>query len=412
MFPFRDLLGNIIGFSGRSLESDQMPKYLNTAETELFHKNRYLYGLFEAKKQLAEAKKVMLVEGQLDLILAHQSGTNYALAPSGTALTEDQLRLVRRYTDTLILCFDSDDAGQKATLRSIQLALPFGFETSIVRLPAGSDPGDLIVKDFSAWQKAINQPEPTIAWLFHYYFPESAPKTTANERETIFKTLFPYIDMSSDGINKTYALQHLSLLLKIKTEQTLQDAFHQWKKETTNRPDSTRNSTKPSTPQPETPSVAQDSKPNEDLSSKERSLVGLLLIQPTLLQHKEFYLEPDDFTHPVLTELYKAMLKWYNNTTNSGSSRELIETLEQQLDKRGQQSLQKLLFDIERDTEGFSEEQFLHEYTQLVASLRLRRREDRIQTFAQQIAQAEASGDRSKVLELMKQIQQTVKRKE
>ncbi|MFM8432638.1 MAG: DNA primase [Bacteroidota bacterium] len=141
MFPIHNVSGRIIGFGGRILKKDdKTAKYINSPESEIYHKSRALYGIFQAKKSIVKNDECMIVEGYTDVISLHQTGIENVVAPCGTALTEEQIRLVGRYTKNLTLLFDGDDAGIKAALKSIRLILLEGFNVRIVLFPNKEDP--------------------------------------------------------------------------------------------------------------------------------------------------------------------------------------------------------------------------------------------------------------------------------
>ena len=145
MFPIRNDLGEVIAFSGRVLDPDaKAAKYVNSPETPLFRKGRVLYGLDKSKRALIEANSAIVCEGQLDLITAYEAGVQNVIAPQGTAFTVAQARLLRRFVETAILCFDSDRAGQEAISRSLPVLLGCGLEARVARLPHGADPDSFI----------------------------------------------------------------------------------------------------------------------------------------------------------------------------------------------------------------------------------------------------------------------------
>jgi DNA primase len=147
MFPIRDELGRVIGFSGRILEkSDKLAKYVNSPETAIFKKGRVLYALDKAKRNILDAKTAILCEGQIDVIRCHRAGIQTAVAAQGTALTDDHARLLKRYADSVIIALDADKAGQDASLRSAEALLGAGLSASIAALPKGDDPDSLIRK--------------------------------------------------------------------------------------------------------------------------------------------------------------------------------------------------------------------------------------------------------------------------
>lgn len=145
MFPIRNDYGEVIAFSGRVLPPSEDPaKYVNSPETPLFSKGRALYGLDKARRPLAEANLAVVCEGQLDLIRVAESGLQNVVAPQGTAFTPAQARLLKRYAEAVVLCFDSDRAGRTAVERSLPILLAAGFGVRVAPLPAGEDPDSLI----------------------------------------------------------------------------------------------------------------------------------------------------------------------------------------------------------------------------------------------------------------------------
>src|ERR1700722_6530737 len=153
MFPIRDALGRVVGFSGRVLDQS-LPKYINSTDSPIYSKARALYGIFEARQTIAKADRAILVEGNIDVIALWQAGFKETVAPLGTALTVDQLKLLARYSRNIFACFDGDTAGRKASLRALEVFLGAGLLGRGVFLPAGSDP-DTLVRDRGA--QAFNE---------------------------------------------------------------------------------------------------------------------------------------------------------------------------------------------------------------------------------------------------------------
>jgi DNA primase len=149
MFPIRDSRGRVIGFGGRVLDKGD-PKYLNSPETPLFHKGRELYGLYEARRAHADFKRLMIVEGYMDVVRLHQAGITYAVATLGTATTQEHLNKVFRHTSEVVFCFDGDRAGRAAAWRALENALPMardGRELKFMFLPEGHDPDTLVAAE-------------------------------------------------------------------------------------------------------------------------------------------------------------------------------------------------------------------------------------------------------------------------
>lgn len=141
IFPILSHVGKVLGFGGRILVDDPgQPKYVNSPETAVYHKGRVLYGLYQAKQAIRAKEEAILVEGYTDVIALHQAGVHHVVASSGTALTSDQVRLIARYAKRVLLLYDADDAGARATARGIDLCLEGGIVPYVVALPDGEDP--------------------------------------------------------------------------------------------------------------------------------------------------------------------------------------------------------------------------------------------------------------------------------
>lgn len=165
MFPIRDATGRVVAFTGRALSGDDLAKYLNSPETDLYHKSEILFGMDKAKEAIRTRGFTMLVEGQIDVLHAHQAGFANAVALSGTALSEKHLALMKRYSDNLMLVLDADPAGRKATARSAALALTAGLRVKAVRLPKGKDPADLISEDVSEFGRRVLGARPVVEFF-------------------------------------------------------------------------------------------------------------------------------------------------------------------------------------------------------------------------------------------------------
>ena len=171
MFPIPDARGRVIAFGGRALADDALAKYMNSPETELFHKSNVLYNFAKARKPAYDKKQVIAAEGYMDVIALHSAGFNNAVAPLGTALTERQMELLWRMHPEPVLCFDGDGAGQKAAHRAIDMALPSiqpGRSVRFAMLPEGKDPDDLIKEDGpEAMHEVINGALPLAQMLWN-----------------------------------------------------------------------------------------------------------------------------------------------------------------------------------------------------------------------------------------------------
>ncbi|PKQ67074.1 DNA primase [Raineya orbicola] len=147
MFPIHNVSGKVIAFGARTLKKDKdTPKYLNSPETPLYHKSKVLYGLFQAKKSILQKDECLLVEGYADVVALHQAGITNVVASSGTSLTQEQTRLIRRFTTNVIVLYDGDEAGLNAAMRGVDIILEEGLSLKVVWLPQNEDPDSFVQK--------------------------------------------------------------------------------------------------------------------------------------------------------------------------------------------------------------------------------------------------------------------------
>jgi DNA primase len=191
LFPLADPRGRVVGFQARKLyEDDPLPgKYVNTRESELFHKSAIVYGLDKARVAISREDRACVVEGNTDVIALHQAGFTTAVASMGTALTEQHLRELGRLTKRLWLAFDGDAAGTAATLRGMQLAADQGFDVKVVTLTDGRDPAD----DPEAFQTKLESAEPYLVYRTRIEVER------ADDREAAFRTVKALLDAAPDS---------------------------------------------------------------------------------------------------------------------------------------------------------------------------------------------------------------------
>ncbi|MDK2896694.1 MAG: primase [Candidatus Atribacteria bacterium] len=214
IFPLHDIQGRIIGFAGRLLAGEG-PKYLNVSDSPLFSKGENLYGLFQAKRLIQKEGKVLLVEGYMDFLTLFEEGIGYCVASMGTALTREQARLLRRYTDWVILGYDADSAGQAATLRGIQILLEQGLRVSILPLPAKYDPDSFLrEKGKEQFLQLLTQD----ISFFDFHTELLIKKYGSNSLESkikIIRELLPFLQSLNDPLEQGLRINHLAKLVKV-----------------------------------------------------------------------------------------------------------------------------------------------------------------------------------------------------
>jgi len=216
MFPVFDLNSQVVGFGGRVLKKEkEVSKYMNTPNTLLYDKSRILYGLERSKVGIRKNDSCMLVEGYIDVILAHQAKMENVVATSGTALTPFHLTVLKRYSKNLSLAFDMDFAGDAATKRGINLAQARGFNIKVVSMPEGKDPADIISLNPEKFKKIVEQSISILKFYFQNAFSRFDKKTAEGKRE-ISNILLPIIKRIPNRIEQSSWVQELSSKLSVK----------------------------------------------------------------------------------------------------------------------------------------------------------------------------------------------------
>jgi len=220
MFPLFDQSGHVVGFSGRTTEvGSEIPKYVNSPETELYNKSELLFGYDKAKKGIRNLDFSLIVEGQFDVVMSHQAGYHNTVAVSGTALTPFHVQLLERLSKKVVLALDADKAGLAAVKRAAELMLKRGLDVKVAALTGGKDPADLVLKDSREYKKAIGQSTHVIEFLL-----TSLQRETLDERTFKLRAreeVIPYLLLLPNHIDQDYFEGKLAETLK-----TTKDAIH------------------------------------------------------------------------------------------------------------------------------------------------------------------------------------------
>jgi DNA primase len=235
MIPIRDERGRMAGFGARIVDPEDVPKFLNSPQTDLFDKGHILYGLDRAKKAIREADQAVIVEGYLDVIALHQAGFANAVSPMGTALTEFQLRMLKRFSRRMVLALDADAAGDKATLRGLQVARQaldrepdpvfnargllgsearLNADIRVTTLPEGLDPDEVVAQDATQWERIIADARPIVVHVMETLALEQDlddPKV----KSQIASQVMPLISDVPDAVEREAYRQRLARLLKV-----------------------------------------------------------------------------------------------------------------------------------------------------------------------------------------------------
>ena len=216
MFPVRNLSGQYVAFGGRIMgKADKTAKYINSPESLIYSKSRELYGLYQAKQAISKANKCYLVEGYTDVISMHQSGVENVVASSGTALTVQQIRLIRRFTERVTVLYDGDNAGIKAALRGIDLLLEEGLDIKVVLLPEGEDPDSYAQKHSRQELLDFLDAEETDFIHFKIRLYQSEMQRDPIRRAELIKDVLRTIALIPDTIRRTVLIQSSAALLNM-----------------------------------------------------------------------------------------------------------------------------------------------------------------------------------------------------
>lgn len=357
MFPIHDVMGNVIGFTGRILGKGE-PKYLNTPETPIFHKSRIIFGLEKAKRSIKEKNQVILCEGQMDVISAFQSGTENIVATSGTALTQDHLRILSRYGADIVFCFDTDDAGEMAMKKAIGMARADDLPIKVISIPAPhKDIGDLVEKSPKTWMELTKKPIPATEWqinvvLEKYRQGNLERKLSVDEKKKIAKELIPVVLTIVDPIEQSHYMQLLAKRLEVK-EDAIQQAMNR--------------------------ASGKAGKQVEDDAPRQRR-------QPTTEEALLGLLETNKELRSQYLDLYKELLQWYT------------------------QPIHDLIFLVQEQYRGLSPAEYTAEIELLVRRYK-EAKHDRLKAeYAEKISAAELTGNREQVKQLLTEFQELISR--
>ncbi len=213
MFPIFDTAGRVVAFSGRVFghQDDDVAKYINSPETPLYDKSSILFGYDRAKQMMRQQNFTILVEGQMDLIMAHQAGALNTVAVSGTALTEKHLALLKRLSENLVFAFDADDAGLAATARAFGIALGMGMNVRVAQIPEGKDPADYILKNPSGWAEVIANSK----HIINFYLGVLRAKESNNGifRKEVENKIFPLLSSIPSNVERNSFISEVSRYL-------------------------------------------------------------------------------------------------------------------------------------------------------------------------------------------------------
>ena len=312
IFPITDHRGNIVAFSGRALLPGQTPKYVNTRETPVYIKGDTVYGLNLARDGIKKAGRVIIVEGEFDVITAHKQGIANIVAVKGSALTENQIKLLKRFAPKFALCFDTDPAGTEAQRRSIEMIEHEGITTTVIRPPQGKDPDELLNENPIAFKKALSNDINIYDFIIDTALSESDERSAEGKKRILERTL-PYLANIDNEVIKEHYLKKLASAI----DATLEALMRQADKAQKPQDQVAKTSPRAQLPREELAEIYllslifQSENPKQSLTFARSRLSGISLSTPSiekLLSHLESYNQSDfsakDFSVYLPRELH------------------------------------------------------------------------------------------------------------
>ncbi len=392
IIPICDASGRIVGFTGRLLvpmDDKTGPKYLNSPETLIYHKSDVLYGLHLAKKAVRKEKSIIIVEGNLDVIASHKAGVENVVASSGTALTESQLRQLKNITNKLLFCFDSDVAGYSAAQRGIRLAQGMNFIVSVVSIPddVGKDPDDVVKKNPKTWKILVEDP----IHIMQYYINNGSKSLNLSDVESkkkFIKNILTEISFLQDQVGREHWLQQLAditrtdigvlrniLLKEIKRESAILKSTNTEKE------------------------VTKTHKIDNVISI----IIGILINYEELIPEVAASLSEDEILDDLWRKIYKKIILEYNQFKLSDSTPKSKIPLYNRLQDQLSEEVRRALLKTEELTIGMSEKKVREELNRHIDLLRSATQRERRRILEADIRQAEMSGNKDKLQELLKE---------
>lgn len=376
MFPIWDGRGRVVAFTGRILDEKDNPKYLNTATTKIFDKGKILYGLNLAQEKIRSQKQVILCEGQMDVIACFGGGYDWAVCSSGTAVTKQQLILLKRLTDNILIAFDNDAAGQKAAYRLTQMALEVGLVVKIVDLDKYKDPDEMMKTDKVLWQKAVAG---AVGFVEYFLKVFDSDEKGVKDKSRLADQIMPLLYYVGDEVEKGHYLSTLADVLDVDKKFVL-EKYNKYK------PDQ----------QEEKAAII---KKQEKISIEER-LVGLVVVFYDVLRDKIIDLQENTFSDK-LEKIMKFVREYDKEKLN-------IDDLNVILDKDEQDWWRRVAVTIEKDYAMLDEDLIAQEMKMLVNRWQEVNRENLKINLEKKILLAEKTNDKEKIKQYIRSLQDLI----
>ena len=391
MFPILDVHGNVIGFSGRTLKADEQAKYINTPESPIYHKGKVLYGLDKAKLAIRERGHVIVVEGNMDALTAQEAGYRHVVACSGTALTPDQIQLLKRYTNNIALCFDADEAGQNAARRSIDLLFAAEINVKIIKVKSGKDPDECIKNSLADWEESLRSAKLAMEFYFDSYLtPENLQNI--NKKKLAVKNVLIEIAKLADKIEQDHWIKKMAEIINVKSD-LLWEALRPAKKKEFERAGA-GGAGGPLT-------LA----PKSAMQKNIEKILTILLNEPKLIPYVIEHLPAEMLPEQPLAGFYSVLILCYNKNKLQIQAENIAKLLEAEKQPLPPEYLDFLILLIGKEYDGFTEVQLHEELIDLVLAIKLDYFNRQVEKHRQLLEQASRANNSEAEREEQKMVQ-------
>ncbi len=385
MFPIFDQVGRVCGFGGRALKHDQAPKYLNSPENPIYSKSKLLYGLFHSKNFIKEQNQIILVEGYFDVILPYQAGIKNLVASSGTALSNEQVKIIKRLTSNVVTSFDTDSAGIEASKRAYFL---FQNEDILVKTVTGidqKDPADFVLEHGEKFQALVDKAEDFISFIIGKLIGANDVSTLSGRRKVI-KELLPYLHGMSPT-TKDFSVKELSQRLAI-NEQHLYEEIESYK-----------------LPADHPVRVMRETEQTKVNKPATEELIVSLLLEYPFLFGKNKNLDNSEWFSDWAKDVYNDLVEQYNSLRENFKNWDLNKGLLSQY--KGKIDVMRLY--AEELYNSFSEEALGIELEKLVDRFKKDRKISKLTGLQIAIVEAEKGNEKDRLTQLLLEQQKLLK---
>lgn len=389
IFPIQDAHGNVIGFTARTLKAEENAKYLNTPEGMLYHKGDVLYALDKARNVIRQKDYAVVVEGNMDAVTCHQAGFKNVVACSGTALTPSQISLLKRYTKNIALCFDQDEAGQKAAQRTIDLLLAADMNVKIVQVVYGKDPDECIKNNPENWINSLKLAKSAMQYYFDSFLTPENLGNTLKKKEAVDRVLLE-ISKLNNRIERDDWVKKLAVILDVPVT-ILRDSV----------PKKTADQSRQQ-PVPQGAPAIQQFVPKKE-SAMERVLT-ILVNFPDFIAYALENLPPDMVEDKSSEKIYKSIIILYNQNSSEFTRKYLLDELSKPELDIEQGYFDSLFICVDKIYEGFTKEDLRQELMALIHSVKKTFLEKKVSDMRRDIALAEETKQQD-LSQLMKDFQ-------